>query len=46
MSDVPEGYKMSEVGVIPEDWEVETLGDIFTFGGGYSASWDQLSVVS
>ena len=43
MSDVPEGYKMSEVGVIPEGWDVETLGDIFTFGGGYSASWDQLS---
>jgi len=43
MSDVPEGYKMSEVGVIPGDWEVETIGDIFTFGGGYSASRDQLS---
>ena len=27
MSDVPEGYKMSEVGVIPEEWEVKTLGD-------------------
>ena len=27
MSDVPEGYKMSEVGVIPEDWDVKTLGD-------------------
>jgi type I restriction enzyme S subunit len=28
MSDVPEGYKMSEVGVIPEEWEVKTLGDV------------------
>jgi type I restriction enzyme S subunit len=27
MSDVPEGYKMSEVGVIPEEWEVNELGD-------------------
>jgi len=27
MSDVPEGYKMSEVGVIPEAWEVKRLGD-------------------
>ena len=27
MSDVPEGYKMSEVGVIPEEWEVKTLGE-------------------
>ena len=43
MSDVPEGYRMSEVGFIPEDWEVKTLGNIFTFGGGYSASRDQLS---
>jgi len=42
-SQLREGYKQSEVGVIPEEWEVETLGDIFTFGGGYSASWDQLS---
>ena len=25
MSDVPEGYKMSEVGVIPEEWEVKEL---------------------
>ena len=26
MSDVPEGYRMSEVGVIPEGWEEERLG--------------------
>jgi len=25
-------------------WEVKTLGDLFTFSGGYSASRDQLSV--
>jgi len=25
---VPEGYKQTEVGVIPEDWEISTLGDI------------------
>ena len=30
MSDVPEGYKMSEVGVIPEEWEVMTLENITT----------------
>ncbi|MBE9594514.1 MAG: restriction endonuclease subunit S [Proteobacteria bacterium] len=28
MSDIPEGYRMSEVGVIPEEWEVKTLGEI------------------
>ena len=26
MSDVPEGYKVSEVGVIPDEWGVKTLG--------------------
>ncbi|TFH41335.1 MAG: restriction endonuclease subunit S [ANME-2 cluster archaeon] len=28
MSNVPEGYKQTEVGVIPEDWEVKKLGQI------------------
>ena len=28
MSDVPEGYRMSEVGVIPEEWEVKKFEDI------------------
>ncbi|MCX9085326.1 MAG: restriction endonuclease subunit S [Candidatus Methanoperedens sp.] len=27
MSDVQEGYKQTEVGVIPQEWEVKTLGD-------------------
>jgi hypothetical protein len=26
MSDIPEGYRMSEVGVIPEEWNVKKLG--------------------
>ena len=26
MSDVPEGYKMSEVGVIPEGYEMTKMG--------------------
>ncbi|NQE53320.1 Type-1 restriction enzyme MjaXIP specificity protein [ANME-1 cluster archaeon GoMg3.2] len=30
MSGVPEGYKMSEVGVIPEEWDVKTLENITT----------------
>jgi type I restriction enzyme S subunit len=29
-----EGYKNTEVGVIPEDWEVKELGDVVTFQGG------------
>lgn len=31
---VPEGYKQTEVGVIPEDWEVVSLGDAVEFLDG------------
>ncbi|MCL4315470.1 MAG: restriction endonuclease subunit S [Gammaproteobacteria bacterium] len=37
------GYKQTEVGLIPEDWRVKPLGDLFNFSGGYTASRDQLS---
>lgn len=40
---MPDGYKMSEVGVIPCEWEVKTFGELFDIYGGYSASRDQLS---
>jgi type I restriction enzyme S subunit len=43
--EVNRGYKQTEVGVIPEDWKVKSLGDVFEFSGGYSASRDQLSDV-
>ncbi|MGB3634186.1 MAG: restriction endonuclease subunit S, partial [Rubrobacteraceae bacterium] len=35
---VPPGYKQTEVGVIPEDWEVARLSDLVTLGpkNGYS----------
>jgi type I restriction enzyme, S subunit len=38
MSDhqLPEGYKQTEVGVIPEDWEVKELGDILKIRHGRS----------
>ncbi|WP_286797197.1 restriction endonuclease subunit S [Psychrobacter sp. UBA6291] len=26
---IPEGYKQTEVGVIPEDWDVKNFGDLF-----------------
>ncbi|MCP9453063.1 MAG: restriction endonuclease subunit S [Nitrospira sp.] len=32
--DVPPGYKKTEVGVIPEDWEAVSLGNVFTFKNG------------
>ncbi|MDW6092225.1 restriction endonuclease subunit S [Vibrio rhizosphaerae] len=31
---VPQGYKQTEVGVIPEDWELKSLSDVCSFGGG------------
>ena len=31
-------FKMTELGPIPEDWEVKRLGEIFTFKNGYNAS--------
>ena len=32
---IKEGYKQTEIGLIPNDWEVKTLGDIaFVLGGG------------
>ena len=37
------GYKQTKVGLIPEDWEVRTLENVFDFSGGFTASRDQLS---
>jgi type I restriction enzyme S subunit len=31
---VPEGYKWTEAGVIPDDWEVQKLGELATFRTG------------
>jgi len=31
---IPEGYKQTEVGVIPEDWEVKRLGTVAYFKNG------------
>lgn len=28
------GYRQTEVGLIPEDWEVKSVGDVITFQGG------------
>ena len=41
--EVKPGYKQTEVGIIPEDWEVKILEDIFSISGGFSASRDQLT---
>jgi len=31
---IQEGYKQTDIGLIPNDWEVKELGDILTFGSG------------
>ena len=31
--DLAAGYKMTEVGIIPEDWEIKTLGQISQING-------------
>jgi type I restriction enzyme S subunit len=37
------GCGETEVGVMPGEWTLKTLGDLFDFSGGYAASRDQLS---
>ena len=39
--DVPPGYKRTEVGVIPEDWDLIRLGDLGTFSKGQGIKRDQ-----
>ncbi len=41
MKGIPAGYKQTEVGVIPEDWDAPELGDILKsmqLGGNYKNS--------
>ena len=33
MTDIPSGYKQTEVGVIPEDWEVASLSSVTPMSG-------------
>jgi len=39
MIDVPKGYKQTEAGVIPEDWEVKPIGDLQPFVTSGSRGW-------
>jgi type I restriction enzyme S subunit len=36
-------FKQTEAGVIPEDWEMDALGELFSISGGFSASRAQLN---
>jgi len=35
--EVPEGYKETNVGILPDDWELEPLGNLFNFKNGVNA---------
>jgi type I restriction enzyme S subunit len=39
-SDIPEGYKVTELGLLPEEWQIKSLGDISKIRGGYGFSPD------
>jgi len=40
---IPVGYKQTEIGVIPEDWELKTFGEIFDFKSTASNSRSDLT---
>ncbi|MFZ4816673.1 MAG: restriction endonuclease subunit S [Phototrophicaceae bacterium] len=42
MVEIPQGYKLTEVGVIPEDWEVVNLSNIGRFSKGKGIRKDQV----
>lgn len=45
--DVPHGYKKTEVGVIPEDWEVRRLGDLYNIASSkrvLQSQWKQSGI--
>lgn len=39
MNKPPVGYKLSEVGAIPEDWEVREIGELNPFVTSGSRGW-------
>ena len=43
--EVSQGYKQTKVGVIPEEWEVARIGDVFNFIKTYSNSRKDLSAI-
>jgi len=36
MKKIPEGYKQTEIGVIPSDWDVKVFGDIVNYVKGFA----------
>jgi type I restriction enzyme, S subunit len=36
-SQLKEGYKQTEIGIIPNDWSIVTLGEVLSFQNGVNA---------
>ncbi len=36
MNKIPKGYKQTEIGIIPEDWDVKEMGNLSRTEGGYA----------
>ena len=45
MKKVREGYKMTELGEIPSEWEIKSIGEIFDFSGGLSISRKDAGII-
>ena len=46
--DIPQGYKQTELGIIPEDWEIVNLGSVAKINGriGFEGILRQTLLVS
>ena len=42
-TNIPQGYKNSPLGIIPQDWEVKRLGDVAEVKGGYAFDSKKMS---
>ncbi len=39
---VSKGYRVTEIGILPDGWEIRSLDSLFTFSGGYPVSREEL----
>ncbi len=44
MKNIPQNYKQTELGILPNDWQVVRLGDIFEFLNGYGLSKKDINI--
>ena len=40
---IPEGYKQTEVGIIPEDWEIDSIGNLVSITTGNKNTQDRVN---